>query len=147
MCLYIDPNAQADIDAFKADPARENDAYLLEAFIERIAGLDDLSPILRQWPGEHVDPSFNTKGFSEQQRAGYNLYRLRPLTRRLWEYRILYAYDSEYEDIYILAVVIKRPEHLPAQSSERDFYNYEHDHPITQRIRNDYERYNFPRTH
>jgi hypothetical protein len=147
VALHVLDNAQLDIDRLSQIPARQVHARLLTALFEHIGELEDSARVLTQWPGYNANPAFNTKGFTHWQNRGYNLYRLRPLTQQLWEYRVLYAYDAEYEDIYVLAVVIKRPNAVPANASAGDYYNYENDHLITKRVCDDYDSFGIPRTH
>ena len=74
------------------------------------------------------------------------MYRIRPLKGRLSKYRILYAYDSQENEIHLLAVVVKRLVLLPEGTDPRDFFNYEPNHAISVRIRNEYENSGFART-
>jgi hypothetical protein len=51
----------------------------------------------------------------------------------------LYAYDNRAEELHFLAVVVKRPEKLPVGVDPFDFYNYEPNHPISDRVRREYD--------
>ena len=80
------------------------------------------------------------------QDRGFNMYRIRPL-QGLGQYRILYAFDVEYDDFYALAIVRKRPEVLPAGVGPWDYYNYERNHPISTRVLDEYDRIGLPKLH
>lgn len=121
------------------------DGDLIDAFLTQIAESEDAMWELTKWPGENANPFFNVKGVQMLQQQGYNIYRIRPLTRRLSKYRILYAYDAQHDDFYVLAIVMKRPAVLPPESLPNDFYNYENLHPITLRICDEYGTLKLPR--
>lgn len=123
-----------DGDHLEDDLARMPDGDLIDAFLTGVSTSDDAIRELTKWPGENANPFFNAKGVQTLQQQGYNIYRIRPLSRRLRKYRILFAYDKQHDDFYVLAIAMKRPAALSPENLPDDFYNYEHNHPITKRI-------------
>lgn len=105
--------------------------------------------ILARWKDQNNKPFFNVKALDCFQNEGYNIYRLRPLGTRLTRYRIVYAYDNEYDDFYLLAVTEKPLEisenKLLSNLMHNRIYNYEPDHHITKRIKDDYDRLHIPK--
>lgn len=138
--IYDGDHLEDDLDAILADPETSADVDLINAFLDEIAGSDDAKRTLTQWPGEHSPPHFNVKGIDcFQKKMGLNCYRIRPLSRRLKQYRIIFALDVDRDDFYLLAIVRKRPDPFPANADPKKFYNYEPSHQISIRISEEYE--------
>jgi len=142
----------SDLDLEELAQIAERDADLIGVFLDQIDESDDAKWQLSKWPAENSLPHFNVKGVESLQQRGYNIYRLRPLGARLRKFRILYAYDAVHDDFYLLAVVVKNPGSeaelnamLPGFPLHKT-YNYEPDHPITQRICERYDGLQIPRT-
>ncbi|WP_118182104.1 hypothetical protein [Paraburkholderia phosphatilytica] len=121
------------------------DADLLRAFMEQLGGCEDALWQLVKHRAERTypAPTFNSKLIECLLADGYNIGRIRPMPA-LAKYRILYAYDNEYDDIYTLAVVEK----VPHDESEPDlarYYDYERNHPISVRAVGEYDAIGVPR--
>lgn len=144
--LYDGEFIRQDLDQLRAIEGCAQDAVRLDAFLEQVGASEEAVWSLRQWHGEHPDPLFSMRAITWMQNAGFNLYRIRPL-KGLGQYRILYAYDVEYDDSYALAVVRKRPIDLSPGAGQWDYYNYERDHPISTRVLDEYERLDLPKLH
>jgi hypothetical protein len=130
----------ADFEGLLADPATAPDHDVLHVFLDELAGSEDALWKLIKWKGENAtSPFFNCAAIDCFQTAGYNLYRIRPLHSRLSKYRILYAYDNVNTEFHLLAVVIKRP-NTPPKVHDPRHYDYEEDHPISERVRNEYDK-------
>lgn len=137
-------NSEADLALIEA--RSPEDADDIWAFLEVIDGSDDLMGRLCSWHYRqtHEDPQFDCKAVVSLQREGFNVYRMYSLVME-WgrrHYRILYAYESavnpDDEVFHILAVVLKRTSDTPPELRD-EAYNYELNHPVTLRIRDDYE--------
>lgn len=115
-----------------------DDADLLLAFLEELGNREDALWQLVRHRAERTYPSptFNSKMIEWMLQARYNVGRIRPLPA-LSQYRILYGYDNEYDDIYALAVVEKPPYGIQVPNYAR-YYNYERDHPISARVIDEY---------
>jgi hypothetical protein len=135
---------EKDLDKLRADPSTADDVDLLDAFLDEVAESVDAIWKLTKWKADHWPPHLNCCAIACFQNDGYNVYRIRPLTKRLSRYRILYAYDNKDEELHFLAVVVKKPENLPAGVDPIDFYNYEPNHPISIRVRSEYDNSGFP---
>jgi len=94
--------------------------------------------------GEWYTPYFNVKAIESLHDQGYNIYRIRPLGTQSSRYRILYAYDAEYDEFYLLAIVGKAPT-IPSLGSGIYNFNYEPTHPVTIRICQEYDSRRLPR--
>lgn len=105
--------------------------------------------ILARWKDQNDNPFFNVRALVNFQNEGYNIYRLRPLGTRLTRYRIIHAYDNEHDDFYLLALTEKPLEHPENESSSNiehnRIYNYEPNHYISTRIKDDYDRLHIPK--
>lgn len=143
--FYDGDHLETDFDVLRANAETSRDVELLDALLTQISESSEAAWSLTQWPGENTNPHFNVKGIECLQRRGYNCYRLRPLGRRLKQYRIIYAYDSDDSDFYILAIVRKVPDVLPEGATREEYYDYQINHPITLRICDEYESFDIRR--
>lgn len=112
-----------------------------------MADSDEALWTLTKRKDSYHSPYFNQSEIVWMQRAGYNLYRIRPLFKKLQPYRILYAYNGQKDEIHLLALVIKKPDSLPAHLTNGEYYDYEPNHRITQRIIDEYQNERFPMLH
>lgn len=137
-----------DLAQLQADPFTRRDSLLIAAFIEDLEGLPDAVWSLLKWPNEWADdPRFASEGVTCLQHLGYNIYRIKPRIKALAKYRILYAYDSAYEDFYLLAIVIRKTNQPPPATLASLEYSYEPDEDISQRVMRDYDELQLPRVH
>jgi hypothetical protein len=148
--IYIGDHTEADLDFIQSNPLYEtNDSDLIRAFWEQLAVSEDAKWSLTKWKTENSSPHFNVSAIASMQQSGYNLYRLRPLSKRLKKYRIIYAYNGQIDEVYLLAVVVKKPD--PEAESPMDggyeYYDYEPTHRITQRVLNEYDKLGLPKRH
>lgn len=130
--LAIHMAARADLDAIgDSDP---ESAGVLEATMEQI-GKDQrlLESLTIKEFGAHGTEAFHVDRWSEQQRQGRNLWRL-----KVWElehqrrpYRVVYALDPRATRYCILGIFT------------RDF-NYDRRDPRTQRVLADYDKLSIP---
>lgn len=118
---------------------------LLDAFLDQVSESDEASWVLTRWPGSHPSPYFDVKGIEVFQQKGYNVYRIRPLFGKLKNYRILYAYDGRVDKIYLLAAVKRLINKQPGAKINEEFYDYEPNHPVTIRVREEYDQLNLPK--
>ncbi|WP_175541886.1 hypothetical protein [Polaromonas sp. YR568] len=130
---------EKDLDKLRANALTADDVDLLNAFLDEVAESVDALWKLTRWAADHFPPHLNCRAIACFQDDGYNLYRIRPLGPRLSKYRILYAYNNTVEELHFLAVVVKKPEKLPGGADPNDFYNYEPNHPISDRVRHEYD--------
>ncbi|MBB2930990.1 hypothetical protein [Paraburkholderia silvatlantica] len=146
------PHAEEDLAHIEA--RSPDDADDIWAFLEIVDGSDELKDRLCAWHYRqtHEDPQFDCKAVVSLQGEGYNIYRMYSLEME-WgrkHYRILYAYEAATEPdedmFHILAVVMKRIDDTP-QELRVEAYDYEPDHPITDRVRRDYEALGLPIRH
>lgn len=135
-----------DLGKLRADPTTANDVDLLNAFMDQVAESQDLLWKLAKWKEDHWSPHLNCRAIDCFQNDGYNVYRIRPLNRRLSKYRILYAYNSRDNEFHFLALVIKFDTFLSANTEPDSHYNYEPNHPISIRVRDEYDNSRFPNT-
>jgi hypothetical protein len=143
--VYNGDHLDADIDTIRDDASISRDADLLNAFLDEVAGSEEaLWQLLRRNTEHDARPGlwFNCKAVECFLDAGYNVSRMRPLQGRLRKYRILYAYEKDRNELHLLAVVLKRPDPAPQISNPRH-YDYEPNHPISKRIRNEYDQRKF----
>lgn len=144
--IYDGDHIEADLNLLRQVPATAVQADMLEVLLDEIASSDATVRVLTDWPGHNSNPYFNTKGIDFLQRQGFNCYRLRPMHRRLRDYRILYAFDVVRNDFYLLAIVKKKPHDLLPEDHTEDYYDYEPHHPITKRICAEYEAMGLQKT-
>jgi len=126
------------------------DADDIMAFLETVDGSEDLMARLCDWQFRqtHEDPQFDCKAIVSLQRRGYNVYRMYSLKME-WgrrHYRIVYAYQGDKDIFHVLAVVLKLTDRTPP-GLRQEAYNYEPDHPLTQRICDVYESLGLPIRH
>ena len=138
-------NSEADLALIES--RSPDDADDIWAFLEVMDGSDDLMGRLCSWHYRqtHENPQFDCKAVVSLQQEGFNVYRMYSLEME-WgkrHYRILYAYQPAAhladEVFHILAVVLKRANDTPPELRD-EAYDYEFDHPITARVRDDYQR-------
>lgn len=72
----------------------------------------------------------------------YNMYRMRP-TAVVPVYRMLYAFDPQYEEFHVLAVVRKLPKTAPGYDQSKH-YDYEPNHHISVRVLSEYDDIGIP---
>lgn len=137
---------EEDLQGLRSDPVTGNDVDLLNAFMDQVAESPEVLWKLAKWKEQHWSPYLNCSAIDCFQMQGYNVYRLRPLSKRLSKYRILYAYNAPMHEFHFLAVVVKRLEPSPIGSDPDYFYNYEPNHPISVRIRTEYDDSGFKNT-
>lgn len=119
--------------------SRSSDIPLLLAFIQQLSGSEDARwRLIRRKDENCSSPYFNCCAIECFQKRGFNLYRLRPVKSRIDIYRIIYAYDSEYDDIYFLAIVIAKKENHTPPPPESLHYDYAQDNSKTKRIEEEY---------
>jgi len=143
--VYDGDHLEEDFEKLRAVPSTSKEADVIDAFLTQIAESEDALWTLNKWSAEFSNPHFNCKAINCFQDSGYNIYRIRPLGRRISQFRILYAYDQHNDDYYLLAITIKKPDVLPLGATLNDYYDYEPNHPISQRVRSEYERLGLPR--
>lgn len=118
----------------------------MQVFLGQIEESKDAIWCLSEWKEENKNPFFNVRAINHLQQQGYNLYRLRPLgSSNLNRYRVIYAYDNEYDDFYLLAVVEKPPKEETGKTVHDRIYNYEEDHAIIKRVCEEYDDRGIPR--
>lgn len=131
--LIIGDDATLDLEELlSAQPVA---AYRLIALLDELAGSQDLLEKLSwdQYGGKPHAPKDDAKlsvaKWIMPYRKGMNIWRLRDfeLSRQGFEYRIIYAYIPSKDLYFVLAVV------------ERAF-NYEPEHPVTQRVFDAYQK-------
>lgn len=137
---------QEDLQKLRTNTATAKDVDLLNAFMDEIAESQDVLWKLSKWKEDHWSPYLNCRAIDCFQNEGYNVYRIRPLKGRLNKYRILYAFNAIANEFHFLAVVVKLTAPLPVGANPGDFYNYEYNHSISIRIRNEYNNGGFPNT-
>ncbi|WP_225031780.1 hypothetical protein [Paraburkholderia sp. XV] len=138
---------RADLEVISAREGSTLTADKIDAFLDQVDESEEAVWKLTRDREEqnYPDPIFNCQLVGCFRDAGYFVYRLRPL-RALGQFRILYAYDGTKEEIHLLAVVRKRPEGAEFEGDDT-YYGYEFDHPISQRIRDEYDRLGLPKYH
>ena len=144
---YVDV-VDRDLDQISTWSPEDGDD--LRAFLQELEDSGDLLERLSSWHYAHAyaDPQFDCRAIDCLQRRGYNVYRLKAL-RLEWArryYRIVYAYDVAYDDFIVLAVVLRLTDRTPPELREH-CYDYQPNHPITQRICTEYERLELPVRH
>lgn len=138
---------QGDLDAINAREGTTLTADKIDAFLDQMDESEEAIWKLTHDYDEqrYPDPIFNCRLIQSFREQGYFVYRLRPL-RAISEYRILYAYDGGKEEIHLLAIVRKRPEG-DEFAGDDSYYEYEPDHPISVRVRAEYDQLRLPKYH
>ena len=140
LTVFNGDHLERDLEDLQNFADTANDVDLLNAFLDDVSEREDVLWKLLREKHEQQVPHFNCSLVRFFHNEGYNVYRIRPLTkRRLNKYRILYAYNAPANEIHFLAVVVKRsaPPHINLPSDK--FYDYEANHPISIRIRSEYD--------
>ena len=148
--IYEGDHTEADLNFIQSNPLYEvHDADLIRVFLEQISVSEDAKWSLTKWETINPSPHFNVRAITSMQSAGFNLYRIRPLSRKLKKYRILYAYNGQSDEIYLLAIVVKPPDPLPANPiiGGYEYYDYEQNHRITKRVLSEYDQLGLPKLH
>ena len=142
--LYTGDHVESDLQTI-ADRNGRNDADDLRSFLEELGSREDALWQLVRHRSERTYPSptFNSRMIEILLGERYNIGRIRPVPR-LSKYRILYAYDNQHDDIYVLAIVEKLPVDVANAVPER-YYDYERNHPVTSRIVDEYDSLGIPR--
>lgn len=140
--LFDGDHLGADMRALKGI-CPPSDVDLLWAFLDEVAGSADAVWKLPRWTAEHSSPYFNVRAIDCLQDARYNVYRLRPLAGRLQQFRVIYAFHNTADEFHLLAAVRKL--HVPPVPPTSHDYDYQPQHPITQRICAEYDSRGFPR--
>ena len=135
LSLYDGAHVATDLERIRGTVPQ--DADLLDAFLDEVGGSQDAIWAMSSWNAEHPDPLFNVRAIGCCHTCGYNVYRIRPL-RMLWRYRIIYAFDARMDEFHVLAIVRKKHHDAPA-AIDPDSYGYEPTHPISQRVRDEYD--------
>ncbi len=133
--LVVSQMADDDLAALSADPATSDDAAVIDAFLAELGENEALLDRLCQWHySQTADPAFECQAVASFQAAGYNIYRLKiwPLEWAGKRYRILYAYDNEYNEYRVLAIV------------KRADYDYQTQHTITKEVMAEYDAIGIP---
>ena len=146
--IYEGDHTEADLNFIQSNPLYEVlDDDLIRVFLEQMAVSEDAKWSLTKWKADNQSPHFNVSAIASMQSAGFNLYRIRPLSRRLRKYRILYAYNGQSDEIYLLAVVVKIPDPLPANPIDGgyEYYDYKPNHRITKRVLSEYDQLGLPK--
>ncbi len=126
--LSVHPDAVRDLADLKATSREayarilalleqiKNDPRLLEALLDHDFGADRRE-------------SFNVKRFESQWHSGRNLWRLKAweLDRHGLPYRVVYGYEIKRQRYHILGVIHHKG------------FNYESNHPFTQRVLHAYD--------
>ncbi|CAG2136849.1 hypothetical protein [Cupriavidus plantarum] len=141
LSLYDGAHVAADLERIRSKVPE--DADLLDAFLNEVAESQHAIWALSRWQAEHPDPLFSVRAIDCCHADGYNVYRIRPL-KLLWRYRVLYAFDAPMDEFHVLAIVSKKHHDAPA-AIDADSYGYEPTHPISQRVRDEYDLLRIPR--
>jgi len=111
--IYSGDHIDTDLAYLQANPEYKlGDDGVIWAFLDQIANSENATWKLKEWSAVSQNPNFNAKAITWMQTAGFNIYRIRPLSQRLQKYRILYAYNARRDEVYLLAIVIKPPRSL-----------------------------------
>ncbi len=125
--LIVHDDAAADIKSlFDSEP---DTAGCVVSLLQELKGDPDLMDRLTQIDyGAYETAKFHVDAWWAEQKKGRNLWRLKiwDLENQRLPYRIIYAFEPMLKKHHVLAVV------------NRDF-DYDKDHPVTQRIRNAYD--------
>ncbi len=87
--VYDGDDVENDLKGLSVRADSGSDADVIDAFLTQLAESEDALWKLTQWSANCDNPYFNCGAISCFQTAGYNIYRIRPLGRRLSRYRIL----------------------------------------------------------
>ena len=120
------------------DPATKEDAAAIDALLAELDENELVLDRLCEWHySQTEDPAFDCRAISSFQSAGYNMYRLKfwPLEWAGKKYRVLYAYDNEYNEYRVLAIV------------KRSEYDYQGNHAITKKVMGEYDDIGIPHLH
>lgn len=143
MTLYLYDGVHVGADLEQIRDTVPQDAELLDAFLNEVADSQEAIWSLSSWSAEHPDPLFNVRAIGCCHADGYNVYRIRPL-KLLWRYRVIYAFDASMDEFHVLAIVRKKHHDAPA-AIDPDCYGYEPLHPISKRVRDEYDHLRIPR--
>lgn len=146
MAVYDGRHLASDIDAMGSDKG------LLNAFLDEVAEAAEAMPsvlrvLLARKDDHSPSPWFGVSTIDCFLKRGFNVSRIRPLTPRLKNYRIIYAThcQQDADDFYLLAVVRKKQDMgLPAQLNDPLEYNYEPNHCISKRVVLEYQQDGLP---
>ena len=138
--LTIHDSASDDLEEIIATD--EDVGLKIFRLVEELQDDQDLLDRLSQrdyggWP-KHPQPRnafFNTGMWGKAQGAQMNLWRLRFFDREISGYRLIYAFFPPQS--YILLAIAKKAE---VENLNDENFNYELCHPISKRIRKDYEK-------
>lgn len=120
------PHANADIaELYPKDP--KNMAYVL-ATLQEMEQSEDMQDTMFLHDRDFED--VNCKEVTWHQRRGRNVWRLRRHDR-CKKYRIIYAFQEARQG--------QKPKFIVLAVAHKDNYDYEPEHPLTQRIIDDYE--------
>lgn len=143
--LYYGDRIEEDFASLETTKEGAEVANVIRALIVEISASEDAMWKLARRRGEYRNPSFNSKAIEFLQKQNYNLYRIRPEFSLASQYRVIYAYDSETEEFFALAVVRKKPEAVSTGDFQENYYDYENNHPITKRVCDEYEHLGIPK--
>ncbi|BBI99195.1 hypothetical protein FGKAn22_08880 [Ferrigenium kumadai] len=140
--LSIEHDAQNDLALMVEQGGQSRKfAAILLAFLQQLKA--DQSLLGELLTHEYENKSFNVSRFQSIWRDR-DVWRLKTFewdisqtNKTVIPYRIIYAYDSKCTAFRVLAIVYRR--HNDPRS-----YDYEHDHPITQRILKAYNELGLP---
>ena len=146
--IYSGDYYEDDLKYLAEHSSNKDIKVFIEAFIAEVEESQSAELCLMQWKADCVNPFFNVRAINHLQKKGYNLYRLRPLgSNKINRFRIIYAYDNEYDDFYLLAVVEKLSENQKGITVHDRIYNYEEAHAIIERVCDEYDELNIPKLH
>lgn len=145
LSIYDGDFLEEDLQKIANEPTTALDVDLMYAFLDELSSSEDAKWKLLKWSESNdQSPYFNCKAISCFHDDGFNLYRIRPLRSRLNKYRIIYAYDAEFDQIHLLAIVIAVKESF-SPPPEDIHYDYSKIHEISKRIRCEYESIGIPK--
>lgn len=124
--VILHPNARADLLEWLGKD-RAN-ALEVAALLEEMEQSEDVQDTMFLHDDEFDD--INCKQLVWHQRQGRNVWRLRR-HEHCRRYRIIYGYQA--------AIAGQKPKFVILAIAHKDHYNYEPEHPLTERIVNDYE--------
>ena len=127
LSLVIHKDVVADIGEIRKSDLKT--AMRIVALIHEIqADQDLLDRLTQQGYGANGSADFDVSMWFGEQDRGRNLWRLKAwdLERQGIQYRVIYAFEPNLKRYKILAVVPRS-------------FNYDENHPITQRIRDAYD--------
>lgn len=145
--LYDGDYLAEDLDRLIENSRVSRYAKLIEPFLDELAGSQDALETMLRRKDEYPNPLFNVRAVDCFLKRGYNISRIRPFPGGLGRFRILFALDPQDDAFYLLAIVEKIIEPIPSGATSADFYNYERNHPITERICKEYDTLGLPCLH